>query len=56
MKSPRDAETESLRDTFAAVALHALLQSEDYQRHPANVTCQDAYLYADEMLKARGKK
>lgn len=55
MKS-HDAETELLRDMFAVVALHALLQAEDYQRIPADMTCQDAYLYADAMMQARNKK
>jgi hypothetical protein len=56
VKSPRDAETESLRDMFAVVALHALLQAEDYQGLPADMTCKDAYVFADEMIKARGEK
>jgi hypothetical protein len=52
-----DKESASaLRDTFAAVALHALLLNQDSRRHPADVIAADAFLYADQMLRERGLK
>lgn len=48
--------TDALRDTFASVALHALLLNQDSRRHPADVIAADAFLYADQMLREREVK
>ena len=45
----------TLRDYFAAKALQALLQDDDWQGMDIEELTRYSYLIADEMLKARSK-
>lgn len=45
----------TLRDYFAAKAMQALLQNEDWQGMDIEELTRYAYFIADEMLKARSK-
>ena len=51
---PVDAHT--LRDQIAIAAMQSLLLRPDYKNAPCEAITQSAYIYADEMLAARGIK
>ncbi len=56
-KEAKEREIQALRDQFAMNALTGMLANQQYdapRRNRSDKFAEDAYLFADAMLKARG--